>query len=64
PPALRGRGLGESGQQAFSYSGPAEGGGEEKYGEENASDGGGRPGTTRRERREQARQRSKAAKRH
>jgi preprotein translocase subunit SecA len=66
PPALRGKGLGDQaqGQQRLSYSGPAEGGGEEQYGEKNGEgDGAGRPGTTRRERREQARAKTKSAKR-
>ncbi|HWE91610.1 MAG TPA: preprotein translocase subunit SecA [Pseudonocardiaceae bacterium] len=57
PPALRGKGLGDQGQQRLTYSGPSEAGGVEEQSEDNGD--GGRSGTTRRERREQARAKSK-----
>jgi preprotein translocase subunit SecA len=61
PPALRGKGLGDQGQgqQRLTYSGPSEAGGvEEQRGDENGD--GGRSGSTRRERREQARSKAKS----
>ncbi|MEU5695431.1 preprotein translocase subunit SecA [Actinosynnema sp. NPDC020468] len=59
PPALRGKGLGaQGGQQGLTYSGPAEGGGEEKSGSTQQA-GGNQQGGTRKERRAQARQSAK-----
>ncbi|PXY26643.1 preprotein translocase subunit SecA [Prauserella endophytica] len=61
PSALRGKGLDGDGQQALTYSGPAEGGGVEKRGsadgEKRAAGAGG--GGTRRERRAAAREQAK-----
>ncbi|HEX3778314.1 MAG TPA: preprotein translocase subunit SecA [Pseudonocardiaceae bacterium] len=61
PPALRGKGLGEAGQQRLSYSGPAETGGVQKQNgnADDDEDAVGVGGGTRRERREQARAKAK-----
>jgi preprotein translocase subunit SecA len=59
PAALRGKGLGDAGAtQRLSYSGPAESGGVQKQNAQADADGD--TGGTRRERREQARQRAKS----
>ncbi len=59
PPALRGKGLGGPGtqQQRLTYSGPAEGGGVQSQGQQDAAEG---DAGTRRARREQARAKAKA----
>ena len=58
PPALRAKGLGGPESQRLTYSGPSEGGGVQSRGQRDAAES--QDGATRRERREQARQKAKA----